>query len=225
MAKILIVEDDQVLANNIKQWLISENHAVEIINNGEETLEHLRFYQYDAIVLDLMLPGKGGLEICKEYRAAGGVLPIIMLTGKTKIEDKEVGLDAGADDYLTKPFHPRELSARLRAILRRTPQVRENVLTCAYVSLDVARRSVQRDGEEIHLLPKEYAVLEFLLRHQDQVFSPEALLDRIWPSSSDVSPDSVRTYIARLRSKIDAPGKASIIQNVHGVGYKMTAGS
>ena len=225
MAKILIVEDDQVLANNIKQWLISENHAVEIINNGEETLEHLRFYQYDAIVLDLMMPGKGGLEICKEYRAAGGVLPIIMLTGKTKIEDKEVGLDAGADDYLTKPFHPRELSARLRAILRRTPQVRENVLTCAYVSLDVARRSVQRDGEEIHLLPKEYAVLEFLLRHQDQVFSPEALLDRIWPSSSDVSPDSVRTYIARLRSKIDAPGKASIIQNVHGVGYKMTAGS
>ena len=224
MAKILIVEDDVDLSYNIKRFLMSENHAVEVMADGAETLEHLRFYQYDLIVLDLMLPGSlSGLDVCKQYRASGGVTPILILTGKTKIEDKEIGLDLGADDYLTKPFHLRELSARLRALLRRAPQLRENTLSCGYVSIDLAKHKVLRETEEIHLLPKEYALLEFLMRHQEQVYSPEALLDRIWPSSSDVSPDSVRTYIARLRSKIDIDGKPSIIQNVHGVGYKMTA--
>jgi len=223
MAKILIVEDDRDLAYNIKRFLMSENHAVEVLANGDETLEHLRFYQYDAIVLDLMIPGIGGLDVCKKYRASGGTTPILILTGKTKIEEKEAGLDLGADDYLTKPFHLRELSARLRALLRRAPQVKENILTCGYVSIDVAKHKVFRGTEEVHLLPKEYALLEFLMRHQEQVYSPEALLDRIWPSSSEVSPDSVRTYIARLRSKIDMDGKQSIIQNLHGVGYKMIA--
>lgn len=220
MAKILIVEDDTTLAENLKQWLTSENHAVDVISDGREAMEHLRFYSYDAIVLDWALPNVTGLEILKSFRSHGGSARVIMLTGKTKLQEKELGLDSGADDYLTKPFHPKELSARLRALMRRPVLSQELQLICGDLSMDVAQRIVTRSGETLKLLPKEFALLEFLMKHPGEVFTPEALLDRIWPASADVSPESIRTYVSRLRAKIDEPGKPTHLENLHGVGYR-----
>ncbi len=223
MAKILIVEDDTSLGDNLKRWLASENHVVYLIEDGREALEHIKFYQYDVIVLDWTLPDVSGLEILKAYRAGGGIARVIMLTGRSRIEEKEIGLDSGADDYLTKPFHPKELSARLRALIRRPTPVAEEQLVCGDLTLLVHNRMLLKGEDEISLLPSEFALLEFLMKHQDQVFTPEALLNRIWPTESEVSPQSVRTYMSRLRKKIDTEGQPSLIQNVHGVGYRMAS--
>jgi DNA-binding response OmpR family regulator len=222
MAKVLLVEDDRILATNVIEWLKLENHLVEHIADGSEALYRLNNYDFDIVILDWMLPGLTGVDILKQYREGGGTAPILMLTGRKEIEDKMSGLDSGADDYLTKPFHVKELSARVRALLRRQPVLAENVLHCRHLSMDLVTHQVKKGEEVVHLLPREYALLEFLLKHQNQVFSAEALLDRVWKSSSDVSPESIRTYITRLRSKIDTDGEASLIQNVHGVGYKLS---
>lgn len=163
-----------------------------------------------------------GPEICSQFRQQGGQTPILMLTGKKELEDKTAGLDAGADDYLTKPFHMQELSARLRALLRRgAAAVSRTVLTAGHVMLDPATRKVTTQGKEVALQPREYALLEFLLRHPNQPFSAEAILDRVWSSESDASPDTVRLQIMRLRHKIDIDGKESMVRTIHRVGYML----
>jgi len=217
MAKILLVEDDQALASNVKSALLFEHHQVELVEDGNEAADMMRLYQFDLVVLDWELPGKTGPEICKEYRSQGGQAPILMLTGRGSASDKEAGLDAGGDDYLTKPFNMKEFLARIRALLRRPPQIVDNVLTAGNISLDPKKRRVHKDGQPVVLVPKEYALLEFLMRHPNQVFTPEALLNHVWPSDSEATVLALRSTLKRLRSKIDPDG--TMLQTQHGVGY------
>lgn len=229
MAKILIVEDDLALAKTIKEHLADERYVVECLSDGSEAFERLRFYSFDLLVLDWNVPNMSGMEICRAYRKQGGKTPILMLTGRGKIEEKQVGFESGADDYLTKPFDMRELSMRVQALLRRPHQyvsAEENVLRCGALSLHLKEHFFFKGETKVHLVPKEYALLQFFLTHPNEVFSPEAILERVWPSHSDMSPESVRMYISRLRTKIDSKNQPSFIQTVHGLGYKLvpTAG-
>jgi DNA-binding response OmpR family regulator len=219
MAKILVVEDDEDLQNLMKGLLTAERHSVEAVNNGIDAVQMLKMHKYDLIVLDWMLPGLTGTEVCAEYRAKGGALPILMLTAKSTIEEKEIGLDAGADDYLTKPFDARELLARIRALLRRPQAVSAKEMQVGNLALDPRSAKVFKDGAEIKLLPKEFSLLELFMRYPNQIFSSEALLERVWSADSSASFDTVRTYIKTLRKKIDSPNVASLIRTVHGVGY------
>lgn len=221
MAKILLVEDDRELSTLMVDWLTGEGHVADPVYKGQEGLERLQYYKYDVVILDWELPEMSGPEICQAYRAKGGETPILMLTGKKEIDDKATGLDAGADDYLTKPFHYKELSARLRALLRRPAGVSKTVLSAGEITLNPVSRQVYRGAEEISLQPKELALLEFLMRHPNQPFSSDAILDRVWSSDSDTAPDTVRIQIMRLRHKIDQPGKDSMIRTVHRVGYML----
>lgn len=222
MAKILIVEDDKQLSELVVDWLTGEKHTPEAVHDGLEGLERIKFYKYDVVILDWELPGMSGPQICTQFRHDGGTTPVLMLTGKKEIEDKATGLDAGADDYLTKPFHMLELSARIRALLRRASiDVSRTVLSAGHITLDPVSHKVTSKGSEIVLQPKEYALLEFLLRHPNQPFSAEALMDRVWSSESDASPDTVRLQIMRLRHKIDADGKESMVRTIHRVGYML----
>lgn len=221
MARILVVEDEVTLARVVEDWLLGEQHTVEVVHDGPMAVQKLSGNIYDVIILDWQLPGLSGLEVCKQYRSNGGSAAIIMLTGKREIIDKEQGLDSGADDYLTKPFQMRELSARLRALLRRSRKLQETVITIGNLVLDSSRRAVTKDGKEIQLMPKEYALLEFLMRHPGQVFSHDALIDGVWSEESDASPDTLRVHIKRLREKIDTKGEESIIRTLHRLGYKL----
>jgi DNA-binding response OmpR family regulator len=222
MAKILIVEDEQDFYEPIRAFLTRDHHVVEVVENGLEALDRLRFYKYDVIIMDWMLPGMQGVDVCREFRSSGGTTPILMLTAKTATGEKISGLDAGADDYLTKPFDVGEVSARVRALLRRPAALTGNVLKLGQIVLERDTHRVTKTGEEIQLLPKEFALLEFFMRHPNQVFSAEALLDRVWASDSEASPETIRTYIKRLRQKIDSKDGPSLIQTVHGVGYKFS---
>ena len=223
MAKILVVEDDDRIVKVVTDWLSREMHTVESVANGAEALERLRLHKFDAIILDLRLPHIDGMEVCKRFRENGGGTPILMLTGRTDLDSKEEGLDAGADDYLTKPFHPRELSARLRALLRRPPETLSQVLRLGNLELDPVGIKVTKCGQEITLMPKEFALLEFFLRHPGEVFSNESLLERVWHSESDSSPETVKVHINRLRNKIDDDATESMIRTVFRRGYKIEA--
>jgi DNA-binding response OmpR family regulator len=221
MAKILVVEDDPELAQLVSAWLKNEHHTVESVADGKEALERLKFYSYDVAILDWMLPGMNGPEVCREFRSAGGITPILMLTAKRNVDDKEQGLDSGADDYLTKPFELKELSARIRALLRRPANLSSSVLKIGYLELEPKSLKVKIIDQEIDLLPKEFALLQFFMRHPGQIFNAEALLDRVWASDSDASPEAVRTHIKRLRKKITVAGHPSLLSTVHGAGYKL----
>jgi DNA-binding response OmpR family regulator len=220
MAKILFVEDDPFITDVVVDWLNSERYLVEHVDSGQEALSRLRFYSYDAVILDWHLPDVSGLEVLKHFRVSGGTTPVLMLTGKREIDDKTRGLDAGADDYLTKPFHVKELSARLRALLRRPAAMFGETLSARDIVLDPKTRRVTSNGEELDLLPREFALLEFFMRHPNEVFSADALLNRLWETDSDASPGTIRINITRLRSKIDKEGSPSMITTVYGVGYR-----
>lgn len=221
MPKILVVDDNVDLADNIRQWLLMEQHSVDVCNDGLAGLEYLRAYQYDIIILDWTMPKMTGIEVLKQFRSLKGGTPVLMLTGRRSVDDKEEGLDAGADDYLTKPFEMRELSARIRALLRRPQAQPSNSLTVADVVLDREMRRVSKNGLELKLMPKDFAILELLMSYPNKVFSAETLIERIWSSESDASPEVVRKHINRIRTQIDTEGKASLIRTVHGVGYSL----
>jgi len=221
MAKILIVEDDSDLASRLSQWLVHERHSVEVTASGQDALNFLKTYTFDLIILDWILPEVSGVEICKNFRASGGKSPVLMLTRKGDVVDKETGLDAGADDYLSKPFHPRELSARVKALLRRQPQYSPEMLIAGEITLNRTSHVVTSGGEQVKLLPLEFSLLEFLLRHPKQVFSKDALLERVWPAQSEASLEAVRTCIKSLRKKIDSRTAHPLIRNIHGVGYML----
>lgn len=221
MAKVLVVEDDLVIADLICDYLEAEKFTAEKTHNGQDALHLLRTYSFDLVILDWELPDTSGPEICKEFRARGGHTPILFLTGKATVEDKATGLDAGADDYLTKPFHVIELGARLRALLRRqTGATPSDVLSSGQISLDRAGHKVFRGTEEVALLPREFAVLEYLMVNKGRVLSAEAILDHVWETTSDATPDAVRTVVTRLRKKLDT-SEPSLITTVYGVGYKI----
>ena len=221
MAKILLVEDEKELAKPITNWLLQQGHVVETVHDGLEALVHLKLHQYDVVILDLMLPGMNGLDVCRKYRARGGKGRILMLTAQKMVEDKERGLDAGADDYLEKPFHLKELAARIRALLRRPGAISAEILEAGELRLDTVKRRVWRATQEIVLSPKEFALLEFFMRHPQQYFSADAIIDRVWRSDTEITPDAIRMHVKSLRRKIDIPGRASVIHSLHGVGYKL----
>lgn len=221
MAKILIVEDDLGLSKMVRDWLVFEKHQVEEVADGNEAREKLRFYEYDLVILDWMLPGMSGVQILREFRNTRGSTPVLMLTGKDTIIDKETGLDAGADDYLTKPFHMKELSARTRALLRRPRDIVTDTIKVGDLLLDRGKHKILKNNVEVKLLPKEFALIDFLMRHPNQVFSVDALLNRVWESESDATADAVTTCVKRIRKKLDSEGKPSIIRTVHGVGYRL----
>lgn len=222
MAKILLIEDDREITVVIRGWLQSQSHTVEVVHDGREGMDRLRTCQYDVILLDWELPNQSGIDILNTFRNEGGSTPVLMMTGKRSIDEKEAGLDGGADDYLTKPFHMKELSARIRSLLRRaTPQVQSNVLKVGALQLDPAKHKVRKNGVEIVLLPKEFALLEFLMRHPDDVFSGEVLLQRVWHSESEATVEAIRTCIKRLRQKIDGDSEDSIIETLSRIGYRL----
>ncbi len=224
MSRILIVEDNEELADNVCTWLTNEQHKVDSVGDGVEALRYLRTYEYDVIVLDWTLPRMSGIDVLKQFRAVGGVTPVLMLTGRRDLDDKESGLDAGADDYLTKPFELREVSARVRALLRRAPMPPSEVLKMADISLDKQARRVTKCGKELKLMPKDFAVLELLMTYPSKVFSAETLIERIW-AEGEASAEVVRKHINRIRTQIDTPDTPSLIRTVHGIGYAFEPGA
>lgn len=223
MSKVLVVEDDRNLSLDIQQWLTAENYSVETVGDGQSALDLLKAYSYDAVILDWELPKLTGIEVLRALRQSDIVTPVLMLTGKAEIDNKETGLDTGADDYLTKPFQFRELSARLRSVLRRSVGLTENVLKAGELTLEPTIKRVTSKGEEIFLLPKEFSLLEFFMRHPNQYFNGEALLSRVWTSDSEATLNSVKTYIYMLRKKLSAAGHDSLIQTAHGLGYRLVS--
>jgi DNA-binding response OmpR family regulator len=223
MAKILIVEDERDLSGLVRNWLSRENHLVEQAEDGLEALARMELSKYDLIILDLMLPGMSGMEVCQHFRQKSGQTPILMLTAKDGVEDKAAGLDAGADDYLTKPFHLKELAARVRALLRRGLSRPGNTLRIRDIEIDASECRVTKNGQIVHLLPKEFRLFEFLVRHPNHVFSAEDLLASVWESDTSALLDTVRGHITRLRKKLDTQNEPSIISTVYGMGYKVEA--
>ncbi len=225
MAKILIVEDDASLLSMVKDFLEPLGYTVDTSINGKDALEKLDYFDFDLLILDWELPVVSGIEVCKQYRDKGGKIPILMLTGRNLPAQKREGLDTGADDYLTKPFDEGELGARIRALLRRPHTYTGAVLELLDLVIEPDTRRVTKGGREIILLPLEYSLLEFLMRHKDQTFSPDAILDRVWRSGTEVSVDAVRTCVKTLRRKIANKDGTSIIQTIHGVGYRASDSS
>jgi DNA-binding response OmpR family regulator len=221
MAKILVVDDDLQICEKLREWLESQHHLVETVNEGLDAAELLRSAEYELVILDWDLPGKSGIEILSELRGHGSTTPVLMLTGKDELADIERGLHGGADDYLIKPFAMRELAARVVALTRRAARTYEGPLRAGSVELDVQAHKAFVDGQEVKLQPQEFALLEFLLRNRTHVFSVEALMQRVWASDTEASPDTVRVCITRLRSKIGSPGKPSVIKTVHRLGYQI----
>lgn len=223
MARIFLVEDEEPLCKLIAKWVKAESHMVEVCTRGDKALELLATEVFDVIVLDIMLPGLNGIEVCARFRKSGGATPILMLTSRRSLDDKEKGLDSGADDYLTKPFKLRELSARIRALLRRQPAVLPAVLKVQDLVLDTSAARAYRNTLEIKLVPKEYSLLEILMKNAGRVVTTDALITSVWGLNSDVTIETIRSYIRLLRQKIDEPGQTSLIQTVHGVGYRLGA--
>ncbi len=221
MPRILLVEDDSEFAEKVNMLLSLERYVIDVIPNGADAMYALKNSSYDLLIVDWHLPEVTGVEIVKRYRALGGVAPILMLTGETSMDSKESGLDSGADDYLTKPFHVRELLARVRALLRRPKDFAGEELAVGTMHMDLKSHKVTNNSREIQLLPLEFNLLEFFLRHPDEVFSLEALLSRVWPSSSEASTETVRTYIKTLRQKVNSEDSSVSLANVHSVGYKL----
>jgi len=223
VAKVLLVEDDKNLCRVVSDMLGFEQFVTEVVHDGQEGSDRLRLYEYDLVILDWELPNMSGVEVCKKYRAAGGTSSVLMLTGKSTIVDKESGFDAGADDYLTKPFDSRELMARIRALLRRAPGYKSNLLTFGDLSLETKEHRFLVAGVEVPLLPKEFMLMEFLLKNPDQVFSQEAILNKVWSSESDASILAIRSCVKRIRKKLEQHGSSFTVKALYGVGYRIEA--
>jgi two-component system OmpR family response regulator len=221
--RVLLVEDEEVLAKTIRQALHGDGFAVDLAFSGTEGLWAARETRYDVVVLDIMLPGLNGYEVCRQLRAAGVWTPVLMLTAKDGEFDEADAFDLGADDYLTKPFSFVVLAARLRALIRRGAPERPAVLTAGDLSLDPARQAVARGGEPIPLTPREFSMLHFLIRHRGNVVSRTQILEGVWDAFYDGDSNVVEVYIGYLRRKIDEPFGRRAITTVRGAGYRLAA--
>ena len=219
--RILVVEDDRRVASFIQGGLEQEGYAVDVLHEGTIAGEQARAIDYDAVVLDLMLPGRSGLQVLRDIRARKPSLPVIILTAKDAVDDRIAGLDGGADDYMMKPFALAELSARLRAMLRRGAP-RENVLRVADLELDTLARIVRRGGRRIDVKPKEYALLEYLMRNSGRPVTKSLIIEHVWDIHFDSVSNVVEVHINSLRNKIDRGFATPLIHTVRGVGYMLT---
>jgi len=219
--RILVVEDDRKVANFIQSGLAEEGYAVDVLYEGSHAGEQADACDYDAVVLDLMLPGRSGFQVLRDIRARKSALPILILTAKDTVQERVAGLDGGADDYMVKPFALAELSARLRAVMRRGA-ARENVLRVADLEMDTLRRVVRRAGKTIDLKPKEYALLEFLVRNTDRPVTKSLIIEHVWNIHFDSVSNVVEVHINSLRNKIDRGFGKPLIHTIRGVGYILT---
>jgi two-component system, OmpR family, response regulator len=221
--RILVVEDEVKMAGLIKRGLEHEGYAVDVARDGPEALWAAREIDYDAIVLDVMIPEPDGFEVCRTLRKEGRWAPVVLLTARDRVDDRVTGLDAGADDYLTKPFAFAELFARLRAVVRRGPGERPTVLQVGDLSLDPATREVWRDGSRVLLSSKQFTLLELLMRHAGDVLSRERILEHVWDFAYEGTSNLVEVYIRSLRERIDRPFGRDTIETVRGAGYRLRA--
>ena len=219
--RILVVEDELKMASLLRRGLAEEGHAPDVARTGEEALRMARAVEYDAIVLDVMLPGLDGTEVCRILRASDVWSPVLMLTARDGVEDRVAGLDAGADDYLPKPFSFAELLARVRALARRGPAERPAVLAVHDLRLDPATRRVWRGPTEIRLSTKEFALLETFMRRPGRVLSRYDLLEHVWDYAYENRSNVVDVYVGYLRRKIDRPFGRDSLETVRGVGYRL----
>jgi DNA-binding response OmpR family regulator len=221
--RILIIEDEIRLSDVIKQSLVEANYAVDQAFDGDDGLFLAESENYDAIILDVMLPQLEGIEVARRLRANKISTPILMLTAKSQLDDKLTGLEAGADDYLTKPFELAELKARIHALLRRSHQQLEQVTAVGSLEFNTSQMQVKRNGKEIKLTPKEFAILEYLVRHHDQVVTRTQIIEHVWDYNFDSMSNVVDVFMANLRKKIDGPARQKLIHTIHGMGYKLSA--
>jgi two-component system OmpR family response regulator len=215
--RLLLVEDEQRLAHALRRGLTGDGFVVEVATDGVTGLELARFGDFDAVVLDVMLPGLSGLDVVRALRAEENWVPVLMLSARAGEYDQAEGLDHGADDYLTKPFSYVVLLARLRSLLRRTPQARPPVLSSGDIRLDPSTRVVTVDGAPVALTPRELGLLEYLLRRPDRVVTKVEILDHVWDAAAEVNPNAVEVYVGYLRRKLGR----RLVETVRGAGYRL----
>jgi DNA-binding response OmpR family regulator/HPt (histidine-containing phosphotransfer) domain-containing protein len=223
--KILCVEDDSTTAAALQSLLTQQHYITEMAPDGEWAWQLLQQFEYDLIILDITLPKLDGISLCRQIRAQDIRTPILIVSGHDQIQEKAIGLDAGADDYLVKPFHPDELFARIRALLRRGGnEAIDNCVNWGNLYLNTSNAEVRYCSEVLPLTPKEYAILELFLRHPKRVFSCSAILDNLWPNSDAPSEEAVRTHIKGLRQKLKSGGiQEEVVETVYGIGYRLKA--
>ncbi len=224
MARVLIVEDDPAMSDVLNNYMQFEQHQVECASNGADGLQLLQGNSFDLAIVDWTLPSLSGVELVRRYRSGGGKAMILMLTGRNAVQEKSLGLESGADDYLTKPFHTDELTARVRALLRRlSTYSSDDTLRCGELTLNLNQHTTTVNDAELNLIPKEFAVLEMLMRYPGRVFTLEEIIARIWENEEAGSIDAVRTHVKNLRKKISVATEHEYIETVHGIGYKVRA--
>ena len=222
--RLLVAEDDEKLARALAKGLRHEGYAVDVAGTGDDALEYAGVWEYDGIVLDVMLPGRDGFDVCRTLRERDCRSPVLMLTARRAVSDRITGLDAGADDYVMKPFDFDELLARVRALVRRGPRERQPRMEVGDLTIDPATRSVTRDGEAIDLTMKEFALIEFLAAHPGQALSRANLIEHVWDMNYTGSPNIVDVYVGQLRRKLEQPFGRPLIRTVRGVGFMLDAG-
>ncbi len=221
--RILVVEDDSVIGEAVASSLRIDGHAVDLVGDGREALDWLETYPYDLVILDIVLPGDDGLTILARLRARPSSPPVLLLTALGATEDRVAGLDAGADDYLVKPFAMAELRARVRALARRRDERRQPRLTVGDLELDPATMGVWRRGRSIRLTPREFALLELLARHPGQVLSRDRITDVLWDAASEIDSNVLEVYVRSLRRKLDGGRRDGLIETIRGLGYRLRA--
>ncbi|MDZ4837751.1 MAG: response regulator transcription factor [Candidatus Melainabacteria bacterium] len=220
MSKMLLGETQEDFATAIKEYFTIQHFSVDVETQGNRILECLRQNSYDVAILEIVLPGLNTIDIIRGFRASGGKIPILLMSSRHSSEDLQDGLDAGADSYLVKPFQLSDLAAQVRALMRRPAFRSEKVLMSGNIAVNTEEGTVRKNNELIHLYPMEYKLLRFLLAHPNQVFSQDAIFERVWQKDSSNLQDTVRTHIRTLRQKIDDDPERSIITTVRGLGYK-----
>ncbi|MFH1092739.1 MAG: response regulator transcription factor [Candidatus Omnitrophota bacterium] len=220
--RILLIEDEKKIASFIKRGLKEEHYAVDVAYDGENGLFLADTSQYDLIIIDIMLPGKNGINVCREIRSEKVDVPILFLSAKSGLDDKIVGLDAGADDYLTKPFAFEELLARIRALLRRKRKNKTTTLSVLDLTLDQLSHTVMRDGKQISLTSKEYSLLEYLMLNAEHVVTRTMISEHVWNEDFDSFSNVIDVYIKFLRNKIDSGFERQLIRSIRGTGYMLT---
>lgn len=217
--RLLLVEDDPGIISFLEKGLREAKYALDVAQDGDDALYKTSLNEYDAIILDIMIPGRDGLEVCRELRSQGSKVPVIMLTARDDVQDRVLGLDVGADDYLTKPFQVSELLARLRAVMRRGPVLKSTVIEIGDLRIDTSAQTVNRAGQALSLTAREYALIEYLARNADRVVSRSELIEHVWDERYDSYSNVIDVHINHLRQKIDRESERPLIHTRRGSGY------